>query len=389
MQKRKTVLYILAAGFTIAVAGIVLFVWIFFHGMQQLQQTTRNLYERPFAWTQAAMQLKIDLYQIRSAMLYASVSHANRDEVKLLIKQVALLEQHIDQQIEIFQRNFHGDDEQIKLLRQGLAELHDIRSHTLTAMLAQQHDAAQALIEQQGNPKFTQIVAVAEYIAGYAIDSANLFVLESEQALAKQTLTGMTYAILLLTLFLVISLLMVSRLQALHLEVDKFAFTDFLTGIANRRSFINDLESEIRRVQRYGGSFSFAMVDIDHFKHINDTYGHSFGDRVLQNFCVQCVSALRTSDLVGRLGGEEFAILMPMTELHEAMQVIERLRADIDHSEMAENGQIVHYTASFGLMSVNHDNVHLGLSHIMKVADDALYAAKQRGRNRVFIATQD
>lgn len=128
------------------------------------------------------------------------------------------------------------------------------------------------------------------------------------------------------------------------------------------------------------------MVDIDHFKKINDQYGHHAGDLILQNFCLRCVSALRTSDMVGRLGGEEFGILMPMTDLHEAARVIERLRSEIDHSVMSDHGEQIHYTASFGLVSTSQLSEQQGLAHLMKMADAALYAAKQQGRNRVFIA---
>jgi diguanylate cyclase (GGDEF)-like protein len=107
---------------------------------------------------------------------------------------------------------------------------------------------------------------------------------------------------------------------------------------------------------------------------------------VLQNFCLRCVNALRTSDIVGRLGGEEFGILMPMTDLHEAARVIERLRAEIDHSVMTEQGEKIHYTASFGLVSTSQLGEQQGMAHLMKMADAALYTAKQQGRNRVFIA---
>jgi diguanylate cyclase (GGDEF)-like protein len=128
------------------------------------------------------------------------------------------------------------------------------------------------------------------------------------------------------------------------------------------------------------------MVDIDHFKKINDQHGHHAGDLILQNFCLRCVNALRTSDMVGRLGGEEFGILMPMTDLNEAARVIERLRSEIDHSVVIESGEKIHYTASFGLVSTSQLSEQQGLSHMMRMADAALYSAKQQGRNRVFIA---
>ncbi|WP_019881114.1 MULTISPECIES: diguanylate cyclase [unclassified Methylophilus] len=385
-QRKNAVLYILVAGFLIAFVGVLLFVWIYFSSMREMHQTTRKLYEQPFAVANAALALEADLYQIRSSLLYATLIEADRKQLATTVDFIAAREQLAQQKIAIIARSYSGDQQQVTQLKQKLALLNQVRDQILHALEATRYADANRLIETQWTERFNEVASLNEAVLKNANQRATQYVNESQQRLEKHTTHGLTYAALLLSLFLVVGVFVAWRIYQLHIEADKFAFTDFLTGIANRRHFIHELESEVRRSQRYGSAFAFAMVDIDHFKKINDQYGHHAGDLILQNFCLRCVSALRTSDMVGRLGGEEFGILMPMTDLHEAARVIERLRSEIDHSVMSDHGEQIHYTASFGLVSTSQLSEQQGLAHLMKMADAALYAAKQQGRNRVFIA---
>ncbi|WP_024930419.1 diguanylate cyclase [Methylophilus sp. OH31] len=385
-QRKNAVLYILVAGFLIAFVGVLLFVWIYFSSMREMHQTTRKLYEQPFAVANAALALEADLYQIRGSLLYATLIEADRKQLATTVDFIAAREQLAQQKIAIIARSYSGDQQQVTQLKQKLALLNQVRDQILHALEATRYADANRLIETQWTERFNEVASLNEAVLKNANQRATQYVNESQQRLEKHTTHGLTYAALLLSLFLVVGVFVAWRIYQLHIEADKFAFTDFLTGIANRRHFIHELESEVRRSQRYGSAFAFAMVDIDHFKKINDQYGHHAGDLILQNFCLRCVSALRTSDMVGRLGGEEFGILMPMTDLHEAARVIERLRSEIDHSVMSDHGEQIHYTASFGLVSTSQLSEQQGLAHLMKMADAALYAAKQQGRNRVFIA---
>lgn len=385
-QRKRAVLYILVAGFLIAFVGALLFLWIYFSSMREMHQTTRKLYEQPFAVANAALALEADLSQIRSSLLYASLIQA--DSVQLATTQ-ALIEARAklaQERIAIIAHSYSGDLQQVTQLKQKLALLDGVRDQVLQQLVLGHYADANRLIETEWNVRFGEVAGLNEIVLKNANKRANAYVNESQQRLERHTTNGLTYATLLLSLFLVVGVFVAWRIYQLHIEADKFAFTDFLTGIANRRHFIHELESELRRNRRYNVPFSFAMVDIDHFKKINDQYGHYVGDLVLQNFCLQCVSALRTSDMVGRLGGEEFGILMPMTDLHEAARVIERLRSEIDHSVMSDHGEQIHYTASFGLVSTAQLSDQQGLAHLMKMADTALYSAKQQGRNRIFIA---
>lgn len=384
-QGRNGLLYILISGFTIAFVGALLFLWIFFSSMRAMHQTTRDLYEHPYAVTNAALQLKASLYQIRSSLLFATLSQFKGPALQETVQFIHAQESLIEQDIHVMESTYSGDQAQIAALRHEMQALYQIRAVVLEKLAAGHYVEADQLIENGGSQKFRELTQLTESVLEFAKHRANAYVSESQKQLQNHTRKGLMYATLLLTLFLIVSVVLVWRMYRLHAEVDKFAFTDFLTGIANRRRFMFELESEVRRSQRYGSPFSFAMVDIDHFKKINDRYGHLVGDLVLQNFCLKCVSALRTSDMVGRLGGEEFGILMPMTDLHEAARVIERLRSEIDHSVVTENGQQIHYTASFGLVASSHHHLDLSLSQMMKSADAALYHAKQQGRNRVYI----
>lgn len=165
-------------------------------------------------------------------------------------------------------------------------------------------------------------------------------------------------------------------------ELARLAQTDFLTGLANRRHFMMLAEQELSRTLRYGGPLSVLMLDIDHFKIINDTYGHKTGDIVLQRFAGIIKQALREIDIIGRVGGEEFAIVMPQTDIQPALEAAERLCKLIAGAEVPlDQGLPVHFTVSIGVATLAGTDVNLDT--LLGQADHALYEAKNSGRNRV------
>jgi len=167
-------------------------------------------------------------------------------------------------------------------------------------------------------------------------------------------------------------------------ELEHRAYSDYLTGLANRRSFIEQAELELARHNRYGDDLSMIMFDIDHFKWINDDYGHSVGDLVLQKIADICRATLREIDIIGRIGGEEFAILLPQTDALEAKHVAERLRIAFSQGEIPlSEGLLPSFTASFGVSPA--DDI-ASIDKLLNQADDALYEAKESGRNRVCMA---
>lgn len=159
---------------------------------------------------------------------------------------------------------------------------------------------------------------------------------------------------------------------------------DPLTGVASRRAFTEIAENEVLRASRYGSPLSLVMVDLDHFKTINDTYGHPTGDAVLVNFARTISGIVREVDVVGRLGGEEFAVLLPDTGAEEAVHAAERMRCALAESDLHVRGRQLKYSASFGVAAFVESE--LSLDEFLARADAALYLAKQQGRNRVVLA---
>ena len=164
-------------------------------------------------------------------------------------------------------------------------------------------------------------------------------------------------------------------------ELRRLATTDALTALANRRHFLDRAAQELSRVRRYGTPSAFVMLDIDHFKRINDTWGHATGDIVLRRMAAVLGAAVRETDLVGRLGGEEFGVLLPEAGLEAALALAERLREAVTMEEVPVDGESLRFSASFGvtLLHADDDSVDMPMAR----ADAALYAAKFAGRNRV------
>lgn len=174
----------------------------------------------------------------------------------------------------------------------------------------------------------------------------------------------------------------ITELKKTQHELERLSQYDDLTGLYNRRHFMSLAHQEFGRSRRYGNPLTTLMLDVDHFKRINDTYGHPVGDQVLKALGRQILDGLRGIDIAGRLGGEEFAVMLPETSIGQAIMVAERLRSQIVSAPVTlADGQCVAYTLSIGIAVLTAE--HEGLDHLLQQADLALYAAKERGRNRV------
>jgi diguanylate cyclase (GGDEF)-like protein len=176
----------------------------------------------------------------------------------------------------------------------------------------------------------------------------------------------------------------ITKRKKMEKELEKLATTDPLTGAKNRRAFLQFFEQELTRSRRYNHNVALLMMDIDHFKDINDKYGHNTGDKALKLLVAEAHGILRGNDLFGRWGGEEFIALLPESDIHQASTVAERLRGNLSKIEVSTNsGAIIRFTVSIGMTVVkNKDDL---LDDIVKKADKALYLAKNQGRNRVVI----
>jgi diguanylate cyclase (GGDEF)-like protein len=167
-------------------------------------------------------------------------------------------------------------------------------------------------------------------------------------------------------------------------QLEKLATTDGMTGLHNRRQFMKLAEAEWGRFQRHGRPLSLLMLDVDYFKSINDRFGHYVGDQVVAQIAALCREGRRVSDVVARIGGEEFALLLPETTAQAAYAVAERLRRDVEVSPLLSNGNGLAVTVSIGVAEAGPGMS--GIIGLMKDSDRALYEAKGAGRNRVMCA---
>lgn len=177
-------------------------------------------------------------------------------------------------------------------------------------------------------------------------------------------------------------------LEAAKARIEQLSITDPLTGCFNRGHFNKQFDIEYGRAVRYKRPLAVVMCDIDHFKLVNDTYGHQVGDRVLQHFVTVMQGGLRkTGDWIARYGGEEFMVVMPETDKEAAQQAAERLRQSIEASPIVDQDREIRITASFGIAGNDPGTTGpIPGETLLKQADDALYEAKKRGRNRVVLA---
>ena len=162
--------------------------------------------------------------------------------------------------------------------------------------------------------------------------------------------------------------------------LNRAARKDALTGISNRRNMLDLLSEEVKRANRYDHPVSTILIDIDHFKKVNDTYGHGVGDKVLVEVARTLGGGLRDTDTVARWGGEEFLISLPHTGIEDAVKVADKLRLAVSGDSVVEGEERIHITISAGVAEYE---VGTTVENLISLADRALYEAKEQGRNRV------
>jgi len=226
--------------------------------------------------------------------------------------------------------------------------------------------------------------AVFVFIAGYAAFGFMHIATEAKTA------DVVVAFVLFLGACFVLSIALLSRQTAADVlriaTLERDVFTDALTGLFNRRYLSVRLQDETARACRYGLDLSVLIIDIDHFKRINDTYGHQAGDEVLRGVCILVSQSCRPSDTVIRYGGEEILVVGPNTDIEAACYLAERIRATIEALETRIGDQtLIRVTASIGVSSKLNSEDSSG--PFIERADSALYQAKQQGRNRVCRST--
>jgi len=173
----------------------------------------------------------------------------------------------------------------------------------------------------------------------------------------------------------------ITERMAMENELRRLATSDPLTGLANRRAFFTEADRALLQCVRYSHPYTAMMLDIDHFKSINDTFGHDVGDQVLKLVSNEMKQQIRSVDMLGRLGGEEFAIVLPETDLATAVVVAERIRVAIEAFSLEVEQGRVSFTISIGI--TNLSDATQTNEALIKKADELLYQAKQNGRNRI------
>jgi diguanylate cyclase (GGDEF)-like protein len=174
---------------------------------------------------------------------------------------------------------------------------------------------------------------------------------------------------------------LVDKLDEVQSHLVLQATTDELTGLMNRRNILRRLDEEQQRAIRLQEDLCIMIIDLDHFKRINDTYGHLCGDVVLKRAAAGIRDTVRTYDIIGRIGGEEFLIISPGVPMEETINLAERVRRLISELEIEQGEQKITVTVSAGVTTLESDD--MGVVPMMMRADRALYMAKEQGRNRV------
>jgi diguanylate cyclase len=212
--------------------------------------------------------------------------------------------------------------------------------------------------------------AVTTVILGATLEDEG----ESTQAMIMNR--GMAIAVVLAIAFLL------NRVTHSEQRLVRISTTDPLTGIFNRRHFMAMLAREQHRAERYRTGFSLLMLDIDHFKKINDTYGHPIGDEAIKAMAAAASKYLRPTDMIGRFGGEEFVVMLPHTDEAGAVVAAERIRESVANVVVPAGDQDVRFTVSIGAATYARK---ANAEQMLECADKALYAAKTGGRNQVCV----
>jgi len=203
-------------------------------------------------------------------------------------------------------------------------------------------------------------------------------------SLGPETVHGLRVAMVISCVLIVAILMMQAEYSAVkkEAELQLMASTDSLTQLPNLRAFRQNYSREVARARREENPLIVGMLDVDHFKRINDAYGHHMGDHVLRVLAQLLSEQLRASDLVARVGGEEFALLMPQTELEQAQLICERVRVTVARHRFGTHSQPLNISISVGLAQLEPSDDE---ERVLRAADHALYQAKNEGRNRVVL----
>ena len=251
------------------------------------------------------------------------------------------------------------------------------------------HNASGFYTSSKGVPSYyvTQKIAGTPWTLVLAVPTSQLFATISGHTVMVQWALFAVYGLIVIFAAELFYRFLEGRnkLQALTQELDLVSRLDPLTGIYNRRHLDDHLSSTVSTVKRHNQALSLLIADVDHFKRVNDTYGHDAGDIVLREVTARMMKTLRSGDLLGRWGGEEFLVVLPMTAVEGAQLAAERMRVSICESPIVlDDGSSLEISASFGCACVQGEDANP--DELIRRADSALYEAKETGRNKVVVS---
>jgi diguanylate cyclase (GGDEF)-like protein len=384
LKNRKLILPIILFGYFVILISAATIGNFVTDNISNVKSTTQNLYAHPFAVANAASDLKSSMLKTRNEMLRIVFIEHNVEYTKTALVQIEKADEQTKVDLAEIKSSFLGDMNQVNILESQVAQW--VAIHKTILAIAQNGDFKEAQLEVRnvGTPVFDNIIQTADYVLTFARFKAKSFKEEAESSSATVVSQTLKLEIFLAAVVILTAITVVWFVADLQKELVQVASTDYLTGVPNRRYFMELTERELNRAKRYGSKVALVVVDLDLFKRINDTYGHQVGDIVLKKFCDICENDLRDTDIFGRIGGEEFAIVLPNTPFAEAQEVIERIRQDIEKTDVEIGKEsALHFTASFGMTEITGGTDFEGM---FKHADAALYQAKENGRNRICIS---
>jgi diguanylate cyclase (GGDEF)-like protein len=383
-KHRKFILPLILFGYFVVLVVAATIGNLVTNSITTVNSSTQNLYIHPFAISNAAADLKSAVLNARAEMLRIVFVEKNVQYTKAAMVNVQKFDEQSKADLAIIKSSFLGDMNQVVALETQVNQLADMYDQILHIAESGDFIAAQLVTINEGTPIFENIAQTVDYVLTFARYKAKSFNDEAKNTSTIALSQSRKFEIVLIVVVILTAISVVWFVADLQKEIVQAATIDALTGVSNRRAFMELTERELNRAKRYGLKVALVMVDLDLFKRINDTYGHQTGDIVLKKFCDICEKDLRGTDIFGRIGGEEFAIVLPDTPFAEAQEVIERIRQDIEKTDVQiGKDSTLHFTASFGMTELTDGTDFDG---IFKHADQALYNAKESGRNKVCVS---
>lgn len=366
----------------LAVGGIVLASVFYLYSITRQQAVAEQLFRHPFAVTKASTEFRGDVIDLRREMLEIAVAPGAVSEPRW--HQIAVIEARLDRNFSILQRDFLGKPAHLQVMADELSQWRRQRQQIRAAVESGDSLQARALVIDVGKRHVDRLLQETGYVIEFARQRAQQFVAEGQAQLQQVRQVALSVTAVLLLVFSLVAFKVRAAVYGIFARVEHDALFDSLSGALNRVAVIRQGETELHRARRHGFALSLLMFDLDHFKSVNDSFGHAAGDAVLRQFAEICKRHLRDGDTLGRIGGEEFVILLPYADCEGAREVAERVRQEVHAATFTiEPGTPLSVTTSVGV-ACSDERVEC-FGDLLRRADEALYRSKQEGRNRVCV----